>query len=108
MFFTCTTLLFFPNVHLEKKFLSVVTMSKKYALNFCIVHWRIFRKLLRLYFTSTPPSNHALKGQSNEIFYLQFFSSFKPAWATDQWVEIFLILVQFSPSYLNFLNLPGV
>ena len=82
MFFTCTTLLFFPNVHLVN-FLSVVTMSKQYALNFCIVHWRIFRKWLRLYFTSTPPSNHALKGQSNEIFYLQFFSSFKPAWATD-------------------------
>ena len=24
-----------------------------------------------------------LKGQSNEIFYLQFFSYFKPTWATD-------------------------
>ena len=30
-----------------------------------------------------------LKGQSNEIFDLQFFSSFKPAWATDQWSKIF-------------------
>ena len=27
-----------------------------------------------------------LKGQSNEIFDPQFFSSFKLAWATDQWV----------------------
>ena len=60
-----------------------------------------------------------LKGQSNEIFDLQFFSSFQPACATDQWVKIFLILVKFSPSYLHFyesprglilrrVNLPGV
>ena len=28
-----------------------------------------------------------LKGQSNEIFDPQFFSSFEPAWATDQWVK---------------------
>ena len=29
-----------------------------------------------------------LKGQSNEIFDTQFFSSFQPAWATYQWVKI--------------------
>ena len=29
-----------------------------------------------------------LKGQSNEILDTQFFSSFEPAWATDQWVNI--------------------
>ena len=29
-----------------------------------------------------------LKGQSNEIFDLQFLSSFEPAWATDPWVKI--------------------
>ena len=29
-----------------------------------------------------------LKGQSNEIFDPQFFASFEPAWATDQWVKI--------------------
>ena len=34
-----------------------------------------------------------LKGQSNEIFDLQFCSSVEPAWATDQWVKICLILV---------------
>ena len=28
-----------------------------------------------------------LKGQSNKIFELKFFSSFKPAWATDQRVK---------------------
>ena len=34
-----------------------------------------------------------LKRQYNEIFDLQFFfSSFEPAWATDQWVQIFSIL----------------
>ena len=27
--------------------------------------------------------NNFLKGQSNEIFDLQFFLSFEPAWATD-------------------------
>ena len=29
-----------------------------------------------------------LKGQSNEIFYPQYFPSFEPACATDQWVKI--------------------
>ena len=63
--------------------------------------------------------NALVKGQSNEIFDLQFFSSFEPAWATDQWVKIFSILVKFSLSYSNFsesprgmilrrVNLPGV
>ena len=60
-----------------------------------------------------------LKGQSNEIFDLNFFSSFEPACATDQWVKTFSILVKFSLSYSNFnespwgiilgrVNLPGV
>ena len=31
-----------------------------------------------------------LKGQSND---LQLFSSFKPAWATDQWVKIYLLVI---------------
>ena len=44
-----------------------------------------------------------LKKQSNEIFDLKFFSSFEPAWATDQWVKI---LVKFSPSYSNFYESP--
>ena len=43
-----------------------------------------------------------LKGQSNDIFDLQFFSSFKPALATDQWVKIFSNLVKNSQSYSNF------
>ena len=47
-----------------------------------------------------------LKGQSNEIFDLQFFSSFEPAWATDQWVKIFLILIKFSLSYSSFYESP--
>ena len=45
---------------------------------------------------------HNLKGQSNEIFDLQFFSSFKPVWVTDQWVKIFSILVEISLRYSNF------
>ena len=44
----------------------------------------------------------SLKGQSNEIFDLRFFSSVEPVWATDQQVKIFLILVQNLPSYTNF------
>ena len=45
---------------------------------------------------------------SNEIFYVQLFSSVEPAWATDQWVKIFSILdfvelidffVKISPQY---------
>ena len=43
-----------------------------------------------------------LKGQSKEIFDLQFFSSFEPALATDQWVKIFSNLVKNSQSYSNF------
>ena len=35
-----------------------------------------------------------LKGQSKEIFDLQFFSSFELVWVTDQWVGIFTILVE--------------
>ena len=62
----------------------------------------------------------SLKGQSNEIFGLNFCSSsFESAWATDQWVKIFSILFKISRSYSNFsesplgmiplrVNLPGV
>ena len=37
----------------------------------------------------------SLNGQSNEIFDLQFFSSFELVWATDQKVKIFSFLVSF-------------
>ena len=43
-----------------------------------------------------------LKGQSNEIFDPQFFASFEPAWATDQWDKIVWWLCSFSPIYSNF------
>ena len=43
-----------------------------------------------------------LKGQSNKIFNLQFFSSFEPALAADQWVKIFSILSKNLQSYSNF------
>ena len=33
-----------------------------------------------------------LKGQSNEIFDPQFFSTFEPVWATDQLVKIFFFV----------------
>ena len=42
-----------------------------------------------------------LKGQSSKIFDLQFFSSFEPAWATDQWVKTVSFLVSFSSRYSN-------
>ena len=56
----------------------------------------------KLNLTNVNQAKLNLKGQSNEIFDLQFFSSFEPAWATDQGVKIFLILVKFSLSFLNF------
>ena len=43
-----------------------------------------------------------LKGQSNEIFDLQFLSSFEPALATEQLVKIFSNLVKNLQSYSNF------
>ena len=52
-----------------------------------------------------------IKGQSNKIFDLQFFPSFKPAWATEQWVKIFSIFVQLSAFrrvIQIFMNLPRV
>ena len=42
-----------------------------------------------------------LKGQSNEIFDVQFFSLFEPVWVTDQWVKIFSVLVEISLRYSN-------
>ena len=70
------------------------------------------KKLKRLFYSSMVQKSFLLgeiwgsvfiwKRQSNEIFYLQFFSSFKPAWATDQWVKIFSYLVSFSPRYSIF------
>ena len=46
------------------------------------------------------------KGQSNEIFDFQFFSSFEPACATDQWFKIFSILIKISLSYSSFYESP--
>ena len=45
-------------------------------------------------------------GQSNEIFDPHFFSSFEPAWATDQWVNTFSILVKILLCYSNFTESP--
>ena len=50
----------------------------------------------------SPNSPIDLKGQSNEIFDPQFFSSFEPVWVTNQWVKIFLILVEILLRYSNF------
>ena len=47
-----------------------------------------------------------LKGQSNQIFDHQFFSSFEPAWATDQCVKIVWFLVSLSPRYSYFSGVP--
>ena len=59
-----------------------------------------------LYRWTNYPQIVMLKGQSSEIFDLQFFSSFEPALATDQWVKIFSTLVKLSPSYSNFYETP--
>ena len=64
---------------------------------------RIFRYSIRLeWYRFKVISILSLKGQSNEIFYLQFSSSFEPALATGQWVKIFSILIKNSQSYSNF------
>ena len=47
-----------------------------------------------------------IKGQSNEIFDPQFFSSFQPVWATDQWVKTVSFLFSFSPRYSYFSGAP--
>ena len=47
-------------------------------------------------------TQHLLKGQSNQNFDLQFFSSFEPAWATDQWVKTVSFLISFSSRYSYF------
>ena len=44
----------------------------------------------------------AIKGTVQQDFRPPVFSSFQPAWATDQWVKIFSYLVLFSPRYSNF------
>ena len=49
-----------------------------------------------------------LQGQSNEIFHLQFFPSFEPAWAIDQWAKKNSILVKFRQVIQIFMNLPWV
>ena len=42
------------------------------------------------------------KGTVQRDFRPPYFSSFEPAWATDQWVKIFHILVKMSTSYRIF------
>ena len=56
-------------------------------------------ELLRRYSQSRSRSRELLKGQSNEIFDLQFLSEL--AWATSQWVEIFSFLFCFRRDILN-------
>ena len=52
-----------------------------------------------------------LKGQSNEIFDLQIFSSFEPTWAIDQWpngFKYFRFWLRFRRVIRIFMNLPEV
>ena len=58
-------------------------------------------------YTVSQSMSYTLKGQSNEIFDPQFFSSFEPTWATDQWVKIFCFLVSVSPRYSSFTEVPS-
>ena len=46
--------------------------------------------------------SYCLKGIVQQDFRPLFFSLFESAYATDQWVKIFLIFVQISLSYSNF------
>ena len=68
-----------------KKVKLICTVHKKWLRSYTLVHCTVH-----------------LKGQSNEIFDLLFFSSFKPVWPTDQWVKIFSFQVSFSPKYSYF------
>ena len=70
---------------------------------------KIDRKVLltkTFFYNKLSPFYYFLKGQSTTIFDIQTFSSFKLAWATDQWIEIFSILVKISPSCSNFSESP--
>ena len=51
---------------------------------------------------ATEMINTNIKGTVQRDFRPPVFSLFKPAWATDQWVKIFSILISFSLSYSNF------
>ena len=71
--------------------------------------WFAFFLLLAsiIHLKNTFPTRRRLqqcfKGTVQQDFDLQFFSSFDPAWVTDQRVAIFLILVKISLIYSNFL-----
>ena len=93
--------------------------GRRFHINICFLTCLQRLNKFFVYFYARNYKYTSLKGQSNEIFTLQFFSSFEPAWAKDLRVKIFSILVNFSPIYSNFsesprgmilrrVNLPGV
>ena len=49
---------------------------------------------------------YLFKGTVQRDFWPTFFSSFEPAWVTDQHVKTFSILVQISQNYSNFSESP--
>ena len=60
-------------------------------------------------FKRSKSGSFTVKGQCNEIFDHQFFSSFEPAMATDQWVKIVWFFISFSLRYSNFFeSLPSI
>ena len=79
-----------------------ITATFIILLKYCILEYRKDLFYFRNKTKESRPFMKALKGQSNEIFDLQCFSSFEPAWVTDQWVKIFSIYVKISLSYTIF------
>ena len=61
---------------------------------------RAMQGLIQLFDYPLPPCG--VKGTVQRDFWPPFLSSFKPAWATDQQVKTFSILVLFSPRYSYF------
>ena len=72
--------------------------KKQLAKNYILSCLKCFSCLCRL--------SQSRKGTVQRDFGPPFFSSFEPAWATDQQVKTFSILVSFSPRYSYFSESP--
>ena len=94
----------------------VVIMEVSHELDYSIadcIHAFSFNAtfLCSVFFQPKSSSMHAFKWTVQRDFRPPCFSSFKPAWATVQWVKIFSILVKISLSYSNFsvkMDSPGI
>ena len=71
------------------------------AKKFCNIHSYIGVQFMAEFKSQKSNFLKAHTGTVQRDFRLPFFSSFKPAWATDQRVKIFSIFVKISLSYSN-------